>query len=212
MGFIYKIRNKINGQCYIGQTKQQLYERWKQHKKSKSNCRYLKNAFKKYGIENFEFKMICICFDDDLNKFEIEYIKKYNSLVPNGYNLKTGGENGGKHSNETKIKISDTLKNRTNIERSKAQLGKPHTEDVKQKISNSLKGRIIKNETIEKIKKTSIKYVIYKYDMDTGNLLEKFNGYTDAAKSVGTTRGNIWNACNGKIKTFRGFIWKSKNI
>lgn len=70
----------------------------------------VKAGFNKYGIENFEFKLICICFDNDLNKFELDYIKKYDSLVPNGYNLRDGGENGGKHNEETKRKISETLK------------------------------------------------------------------------------------------------------
>ncbi len=43
-------------------------------------------------------------------KYEIEYIKKYNTMVTNGYNLTPGGEGGGfygkKHSQETINKIS----------------------------------------------------------------------------------------------------------
>jgi group I intron endonuclease len=150
MGYIYKIKNKLNGQCYIGQTTINFEERWRQHKTRKSNCRYLKNAFQKYGMENFEFKLICICFDEDLNRFEIDYIKKYNSLVPIGYNLRTGGESGGKHNEETKIKISNSLKNRRDIVRVKPQLGKPLTEEIKNKISNSLKGRKTNLEAIQK--------------------------------------------------------------
>ena len=67
MGYIYKITNKITSQSYIGQTKQDLDERWRQHKKANSNCVYLKSAFNKYGVDNFDFKLICICFDDDLH-------------------------------------------------------------------------------------------------------------------------------------------------
>jgi group I intron endonuclease len=140
MGYIYKIINKINGMIYVGQTIQFLQERWKQHRKINNNCRYLKFAFKKYGIDNFEFKMICICFDEELDKFEVQYIKLFNSMVPNGYNLRNGG-NSGRHHEETKKKISDTLKNSKNIFgiiRQKPQLGKPHNEETKQKISNSL--------------------------------------------------------------------------
>ena len=213
MGFIYKIINKITNQYYIGQTMQNIEERWRQHKSSKSNCRYLKNAFQKYGIENFDFKLICICFDSDLNRFEIEYIKKYNSLVPNGYNLRTGGQNGGKQNNETKIKISEALKKRyvefPNLH-PKSQLGKPHTEEIKTKISNALKGRKIKSETIEKRVATIIKFKIYKIDAITYKVIEEFNGYPEAAKSVETTKNSIWRACNGKTKTCKGFIWKSE--
>lgn len=155
MGYIYKITNKINNQCYIGQTIMNLEERWRQHKTKRSNCRYLKNAFQKYGVENFDFKLICICFNEDLNRFEIDYIKKYDSLVPNGYNLREGGENGGKHNNETKLKISQALKCRTDIIRGKSQLGKPHTEEVKKKISKTLKGRKLNPDSIQKRKKNN---------------------------------------------------------
>ncbi len=206
------IRNKINNQCYIGQTIQNLEERWRQHKKIRSNCIYLKNAFKKYGFENFNFKLICICFDKDLNKFEIDYIKKYNSLVPNGYNLKKGGENGGKHNDETKLKISEKLKNRTDIIRSKHQLGKCHAAEVKNKISKSLIGIKQKPESIQKRREQLIKHKVFKIDKETGEILEIFNGYTEAAKNVGGTKNSIWQVCNNKIKSSKGFIWKSELI
>jgi group I intron endonuclease len=210
MGYIYKIINKITNQHYIGQTTKNLQERWTHHKKKGSNCRYLKYAFQKYGIDNFEFKLICICFDSDLNRFEIDYIKKYNSLVPNGYNLRAGGENGGKQNDETKLKISNSLKNRTDIIRGKPQLGKPHTDEVKQKISNSLKGRKINQEVIQKRVKTAIKFNVYKIDIKTGIILDSFNGYSEAAQNVGTTKNSIWSACNGVQHTSKGFIWKSE--
>ena len=110
MGYIYYIKNLITNKYYVGQTINDLKERWRNHRKKNSNCVYLKNAFKKYGFDNFEFKLICICFDDDLNKFEIDYIKHFNSLVPDGYNLKKGGLGGGKLHQETKDKISKTTK------------------------------------------------------------------------------------------------------
>lgn len=207
MGYIYKIINKINNQCYIGQTTMNLEERWRHHKSRRSNCRYLKNAFQKYGIENFDFKLICICFDNDLNKFEIDYIKKYNTLVPNGYNLREGGENGGKHNNETKIKISCSLKNRTDIVRTNHQFGKPHTEEVKNKISKTLKGRKLKPETIEKIKKNIVKHNVLQLDLNL-NIINIFCGISEAANFIKTTKNNISMVCCGKRKTAKGFIWK----
>ena len=67
MGYIYKIKNKIDNKTYIGQTTQDLESRWRNHRKNSSNCRYLKSAFKKYGVENFEFKLVCITFDNQLD-------------------------------------------------------------------------------------------------------------------------------------------------
>ena len=36
-----------------------------------------------------------------MNAYEVEYMRKYNTLVPNGYNLREGG-NSGKHHEDTK--------------------------------------------------------------------------------------------------------------
>jgi group I intron endonuclease len=88
-------------------------------KKKKSNFRYLSLAFKKHGVNNFKFELICISFDENLNDLEKYYIKKLNSLAPNGYNLREGG-NSSRHSEETKMKISQSLKGRTDIVRSKS--------------------------------------------------------------------------------------------
>jgi len=76
----------------------------------------LQDAVRKYGIDKFKFEILVICFDEDRYKLEIEYIQKYNSMVPNGYNLTKGGEGGGfygkKHSETTINKIRNVLKER----------------------------------------------------------------------------------------------------
>jgi len=97
-GFIYLIRNKINGMEYVGQTIQNLQKRLQMHQYIKSHCSYLRNAMNKYGFENFE--MICLekileptrdSLSDKLNILEKEYILRKNTLFPKGYNLTTGG-------------------------------------------------------------------------------------------------------------------------
>jgi len=219
MGFIYKIVNKINGMIYIGQTIKSVEERWRNHKQSASNCHYLKNAFKKYGIDHFDFKIICICFDEELDKFEIQYIKSLNTLVPNGYNIRAGG-NGGLHNEETKKKISNTLKNRTDIIRINHQLGKPHTEETKKKISNALKNRtdIIrtpqthwnnKHHTEESKKKMSLSKCkeIIQYDLNNIEL-NRFIGSKEASKNVNIHESRIRKCCGGKSNTAGGFKWK----
>ena len=49
---------------------------------------------KKHGVDKFTFEILIICFDEDLVKYEKEYIKKYNSQTPNGYNILSGGQIG----------------------------------------------------------------------------------------------------------------------
>ena len=70
---------------------------------------------KKHGVDKFKFELLLICFDDDLVSYEKEYIRKYNSQVPNGYNILAGGQLGDghvgyKHSPETIQKIKESGK------------------------------------------------------------------------------------------------------
>lgn len=118
MGYIYKITNSITKKCYIGETKKTNPElRWNEHKSKIEKgigCPALQDAVRKYGIDNFKFDILIICFDEDRYYYEKEYIKKYNSMSPNGYNLTPGGEGGGfhgkKHSESTIAKIKNSLK------------------------------------------------------------------------------------------------------
>jgi hypothetical protein len=95
---IYKITNKINGKCYIGQS-DNIKRRWKEHKKDAfwtngNGYDYpLYRAMRKYGIENFTFEIIEECAIDALNELEIFYISKYGSYE-NGYNQTLGGDSG----------------------------------------------------------------------------------------------------------------------
>ena len=207
MGYIYRILNKITNQNYIGQTIQDLEERWRQHKLEKSNCRYLKASFNKYGVENFDFKLICICFDNDLDKYECYYINKFNSIAPNGYNLREGG-NSGKHNEDTKKKISETLKKTLSI--TEIKLARRHTQETKIKLSNIHKGKKHKIETIEKLRLINTKHKVIQLDTK-GNIINIFLNTVDAAKSLGTTKNNICMVCTGKRKSAKGFLFRYDN-
>jgi len=117
MGFIYRIKNRLTQKCYIGETTApDPDKRWKNHLnaiKRGSGCPALRDAIQKYGVEAFEFKVLIICFDEDRFHYEREYIKKYDTQVPNGYNILPGGTCGGgfkgkKHSEETKERLRKT--------------------------------------------------------------------------------------------------------
>ena len=92
MGIIYKLTSP-SGKIYIGQTTRSFQQRLKEHI-TQSGCVILSFALKKYGFENFEKEILITCDDDLLNIKEIEYIKLFNSLEPNGYNIRTGGSAG----------------------------------------------------------------------------------------------------------------------
>jgi group I intron endonuclease len=108
MGFIYQIRNTVNGKCYVGQTRQRwVSQRWNDHKKNKTSV--ISQAFALHGLENFEFSVICEIPNEELNDREVKEIADRKTLAPNGYNLQTGG-NAYEQSEETKRKISEANK------------------------------------------------------------------------------------------------------
>ena len=88
---IYMYENKINKKVYIGQSKN-LEQRHKQHifrSKNSGSSEYnsiLHQAFRKYGIENFEYIILEECAIGDLNSRELYYINKFDSFN-NGYNF-----------------------------------------------------------------------------------------------------------------------------
>lgn len=107
---IYCHRNKINNKAYIGQTCQKLERRWRDGE-GYAHCSYFYRAIKKYGWDNFEHFII---FDnltqEKANKIEQKLILLFNTTDPDfGYNLELGGNNKC-HSEETKEKISNSLK------------------------------------------------------------------------------------------------------
>ena len=98
-GFIYKITNTINGKFYIGQTIQNVKERFYQHcatkcSKAVSNMA-IHRAIKKYGKSNFTVEVIEEIDSANLNDRERYWIKCYNSYN-NGYNSTKGGQDGCK--------------------------------------------------------------------------------------------------------------------
>jgi group I intron endonuclease len=111
---IYKITNKINGKCYIGQTSGSLKHRIQQHRKSKSHCTALRDALRIEGMANFDFEILRDNITDRAfaNILEVSFIKQFNSKFPNGYNLTDGGRTGPgyKHSLESKKLIAKVQK------------------------------------------------------------------------------------------------------
>ena len=136
---IYKVTNKLNGKVYIGQTIRPLNVRWRQHcNPSNSKCLGLHRAIQKYGKENFTVEQIDIACDrDELDKKEIYWIDYYDCIVPNGYNLKSGG-NGCRVSEETRVRLGNAFR------------GRKHTEETKLKMREAHKGFKLSPESYAK--------------------------------------------------------------
>jgi len=102
--YVYVTTNLINGKQYVGDHTINIKER----KYYLGSGSYLRNAVKYYGEENF-FKEILEWGDnrEEISKLQEKYIKEFNTLKPNGYNISPTGGIGvqGCHSEKTKQQI-----------------------------------------------------------------------------------------------------------
>lgn len=139
MGAIYMFINNVNGKRYVGKTHRDIERRKREHIDGRGS-RLLKESFDKYGIENFTFEILHDGISDErLDDYEIEAIKKYNCVAPNGYNLTWGGE-GEIPSDESRRKMSEAKKGRQKGEKNPFY-GKKHSEETRRKLSEFAKNR-----------------------------------------------------------------------
>lgn len=130
-GYIYLVRNKINGKMYIGQKHSEVFD-----PTYFGSGVYLKRALSKYGVENFEHvKVLEWCESKEtLDLAERYWIDHYNAVEsPQFYNLAKGGIGttaGSKRSDTFKAKIAITTGRRIWKDSSKV------------KISRSVSGRV----------------------------------------------------------------------
>lgn len=172
---IYKITNKVNGKCYIGQSND-IHRRWKQELAPNAKLNpHLARAFEKYGIDNFDFEIIEECQREQLNEREQFYIEIYHSIDPKlGYNKTEGGDgNLGRHfimSEEQKEKIR------------KANTGRKYTDDKLVNVRYACQHKIDPNQI-----------VIYCYETN-----KYYLSISKAAKELDICKESIRHVINGQ--------------
>lgn len=231
---VYKITNNINGKIYIGQTTRSISERWKTHISKHSGCVALKNAIDKYGVENFSLEIIEKHNDlDSLNKSEAHWIKQYNSISPNGYNLMTGGDNS-LFSEESKVRMSksskgqkawnkglDVTDGRVNqyVRRGEdsywygktgPRKGMKHTEEAKLKISKARKGFKVSEKTRKRMSQSHLNSDHVKKIRKPIMCVENgvtYRSMSEAAKKLNLQVSNICHVLKGKRKNTKGYTF-----
>ena len=159
-GYVYLILNNIDGKTYIGKRKLRTSKLWNEDGYMGSGI-HLKNAQKKYGVENFEKFLICYTDSEkDACEKEKYWIAEYRSRGKAEYNIANGGDGGrtifSPHSVEWNNKISLSKKGKCFSEESKkkmsnSQLGNKNaagkrSEEVCKKLSESHKGQVAWNK------------------------------------------------------------------
>lgn len=186
-GCVYLVRNMNNGKTYIGQTRfKSPIRRWSVHiNMSKRGSTFaIHSAIRKYGENSFIVESLCSVPYNALNNMEAYYAEQYESYTwntPGGYNMVwCGGSKvarsgitmnettrnailasrvGSKHTNESKLKMSASLKGRIMSPESIAKsastrTGRKLSNETRAKISAKAKGRVISEEQRRKISET----------------------------------------------------------
>ncbi len=143
-GEIYLVKCTKTNLCYIGQAKKYNSNlekkggksRWNQHctsalsnGTSQFNSEFHK-AIREHGKDSFTLEILCTCHKNELNDLEKFYIKKFNTLHPNGYNMTEGGSDG-KHcelANKKKCVKRRDYSDESKQNMSKGQIGKRYEE------------------------------------------------------------------------------------
>lgn len=179
----------VNGKQYVGQTSRTLEQRWREHCSKSSQCTYLHHAIKKYGKENFKVEQIDIALDqEELDYKESQYIKCYNTLAPNGYNLDTGGGLGRKASDITCYKLKESHADMSG--KNNPMFGKKRPEVGL--INKLTKGKAVNQFTVD------------------GIFVAQYPTIREAERITGIDNGWISGCCRGKYgyKTAGGFVWE----
>ena len=143
VGYIYLITDTTNGMKYTG--KHHYHIEGQLDPNYHGSGTIIKNIYKKRP-ETLKEEYIKTCYSEEqMNSDEQYYIKLFKTLWPNGYNLTEGGE-GGVHSEETRKKMSESMKGRPS-----ANKGKHPSEETRRKLSESLKGKHHSEETKRKM-------------------------------------------------------------
>lgn len=153
-GSVYVIKNVLNNKYYVGQTRLPIYTRVQAHTKYGY---LLTKAINKYSVDNFILERLIVTPINQLDEVEKEYIKYYDSIQPNGYNILEFGNRsespywtGETRSEETKLKVSLSKKG-TCSGKDNHFYGKRHSEETLEKIRQKAKGRTLSLETRGKL-------------------------------------------------------------
>jgi len=233
MPSIYKTTNLVNGKFYVGQDSND-------NPNYLGSGTYLARAILKYERSNFVKEILEYCEKDQLNEREIFWIAKLKSNEV-GYNLTVGGDGfKGKHTEESKLKMSKAKKGITPAWmsqdnafeiRSKGSSGRVESESHKQTISSSVKCFFDENpDTMKKAWKshpemgmTNKNHSNHSKELMSlrkgraiiqrnldGTLIREWRTIREAEREMNTTLIGL--CCRKKRDSAAGFKWEYKKL
>lgn len=145
---LYCISNSENDKRYIGATSRKVDQRFGEHISDAlhnrgNGCTSIKKAIIEFGDDCFSVETLLVCNEEQVDFYEDKFINLYNTLHPNGYNLKTGGRSGCKLLEETKNQIAESNRGKFVGEETRVLIGSTSkyrnmSDDNKQRLKDAL--------------------------------------------------------------------------
>lgn len=226
---IYKLVDprKIDNVRYIGLTFNSLRQRLKSHKHENGK------SHKNHWIKSLLKEGICPeigLLESNIDTYEVAcereiyWILKFKEEGYDLTNSSSGGNKNKKMSEETRLKMSISRKERNKI------FKKTLSVETKRKLSESTKARMQDDKEIEKLRISNKKYEdsktedqkindiiiqthkeVIQYDKNM-KFINKYLSIRDAERKTKINRSNISKCCQLKVKSAGGFIWRYADI
>jgi group I intron endonuclease len=202
---IYKITNKKNNKFYIGQTRNELKNRWRDHVGSarRGSLAPVHQALRKYGIDNFKLEILAKCSSlEELNEKEIEFIAE---MKPQ-YNIQHGGNTTFTEEHSRRVKEA-MQKPEIREKMLKSRLDPK----VNKKLRRALKDKVHSNkETVSKMIKGGMQFAkkIKAINITTGEEFI-FDAQRIAERTLKIPNSSIRKVLRGQLKQTHGFRFVS---
>lgn len=236
---IYMYINKTNGKKYVGKAKDFNRRRREHISDSYNEKRHdynipFHNAIRKYGIDNFEIKILAenIPTQEKMNEYEIFFIERYKTFKTNGYNLTKGGDGGNTYIGKTDEEINETKRKQSEARKGdkNGMYGKHHTEEAKRKISENhannkgenhpMYGKHLSEEVKQKMKENHADFKgnkhpqakkVIQFDLNM-NMIKIWGCSKDITDKFKWNNRTLRSHLDGKCKSheYNGFIWYYK--
>lgn len=171
-----------DGKRYVGMT-YDVEKRW--NNGNGYHCSHFFDEIKRVGWHNIKKEILYSNLSiQEAEEIERAVIAEFQTADPEkGYNIAKGGAYAGRHTEETKKKISqaEALKIKSDIHRKHLSESKQGTRHPQAR-------------------------PVYQYSK-LGILIKKWDYMNEAAKTLGIERGTISAVCHGHRKSAAGFIW-----
>lgn len=203
---IYKITNTINNKVYIGKTInfQKRYIAYKAGFKKKDVRKinqYFLNSIEKHGPQSFTFEIVEVCPVEILADRELYWMTAHNSTDQTfGYNLRMDSSTGMITHETTREKISKRVKQ-------EYANGTRSAEAVGAFFSEMWKDDELKDQMRHQVSESRRSFFIQ--SAKDGTIIAVWNGINQIMNYNRDYKWqNVYAACNGNKKSYRGFLWK----